>query len=156
MDPDVPDHQGYFFVCELCAESVYDHIFSHVSPPPYTSFYCAEAAAVQACAALDALMVSMTWGCFTEPEIAPTGHSLAHLVQPRQSSDRSAGSPGPLHWLAGHFLSITWARYSSRKYFRVLLTGDGADFPRPQRAVSEMVEESSSRSLMCSRVPRPR
>ena len=33
VDPDVPDHlKDIFFVCELCAESVYDHIFSHVSP----------------------------------------------------------------------------------------------------------------------------
>ena len=38
VDPDVPDHlKDIFFVCELCTESVYDHIPACVSPP-YTSF----------------------------------------------------------------------------------------------------------------------
>ena len=43
----------------------------------------------------------------------------------------------------------------SLKYLMVLTTGLGADFPRPQRAVLDMVSESSSNSSMSPSTPLP-
>ena len=96
--------------------------------------------------------VSMTWGIRIWPEMASMGHCRIHLPQPLHNSGSMWSSFfRPLQW--GQCFSTTWARYSSRKYFRVLCTGLQADWPRPHRAVSVMVLDRSSSRSRSSRLP---
>ena len=57
--------------------------------------------------------------------------------------------------IAGHFLSLIWASYSSLKYLRVVRTGLGAVWPRPQRDISFTITARSSSILRSSIRPFP-
>ena len=71
---------------------------------------------------------SMTCCIFFSPLIAPTGHCFPQAMHPVQLlliSYRISGLQTP----AGHFRSLMWATYSSRKYLMVEVTGFGALLP---------------------------
>jgi hypothetical protein len=69
---------------------------------------------------------SISCGFFTMPLIALTGHLRAQAVQPMHLSGKILYSSKSLQTPAGHFLSTTWAMYSSLKNFIVESTGFGA------------------------------
>ena len=58
---------------------------------------------------------SITCGCFTVPEIAPTGHFFAHIVQPLHFAGSIEYVFSAAHSCAGQRASRMWASYSSRK-----------------------------------------
>ena len=78
------DLQNIFFIRKLGTNAINYHIFflSHC----YTSFTAPKLHPSLHAPHLIHFVVSITCGSFTFPEIAPTGHILAHLVQPLQSS----------------------------------------------------------------------
>ena len=69
---------------------------------------------------------SMTKGFLIWPEMAPAGQMREHLLQPLHLSAIMTKRFRALQTPAGHFLSRTWATYSSLKYLMVLTTGDAA------------------------------
>ena len=60
-----------------------------------------------------------------------------------------------LHWPAGQSLSSMWARNSSSKNRRALMTGPGVRWPRPQSEVSSSAAEISLMASRSLRVPWP-
>ena len=76
--------------------------------------------------------VSIRWGDFFSPLIAPAEQAATQSPHPVHFSALMENSTRGRHALAGHFLSTMWAVYSSRKYRRVVSTGLGALCPSPQ------------------------
>src|SRR5690554_5391601 len=101
------------------------------------------------------LSVSMTKGFLISPEIAPTGQTLLHLLQPLHFSGSIAYPLSAWQTPARHFLSTTWAIYSSLKYLSIDRTGLGAVLPRSQREPSFTASASSSKISTSSGRPSP-
>ena len=97
----------------------------------------------------------MWYGDLIFPLIAPAGQFFAHLPQPIQNSGLMWNLRSAVQTFARHFLSLICSSYSSRKRFRVLITGSGALLPSPQRAMLCTIVASSSSSSRSDISPLP-
>src|ERR1019366_143280 len=79
------------------------------------------------------------------------GSAGAHFV----TSSRSVTASEPLQVPAGQPPPVTWASYSSRKYFSVVTTGLGALCPSPHKLVWRTSSQSSSSSVTSAGVASP-
>ena len=89
------------------------------------------------------------------PEIHSAGQPFLQIPQRLHESVSMMYLTMDTQTPAGHFLSTTWATYSSLKYFSVERTGLGALCPSPHNAEALMFLARISSLSRSSRVPLP-
>ncbi len=98
---------------------------------------------------------SITWTCLGAPAIALAGQARRQRPQALHLSAMTEKVMRAVQTPAGHFRSRMWARYSSRKWLKLVRKGFGAVRPSPQSDVEAMTPDSRSSVRRSSSVPFP-